>query len=179
MLGDRGVGAELGVLDGQHARDLWRLARPRLLHLVDLWNQLHEPMRMGHVIRLEPETQLRSVRTILRPQLDAGEVILHECDTVEWLQRQPAASLDWVYIDSDHSYEHVARELFEAGRVVKPGGWVCGHDYCPTTPGVMRAVDEWLAANGLRLDVLTDEEPHPVKGGGVAAFLSYGVRLPQ
>jgi predicted O-methyltransferase YrrM len=53
-----------------------------------------------------------------------------------------AGSVDLVYIDADHSYQHVFADINLALRLVRPDGVVCGHDYDSTHPGVMQAVDE-------------------------------------
>jgi predicted O-methyltransferase YrrM len=69
------------------------------------------------------------------------------------------AEFDMCYIDADHSYEAVRRDILACTRVVKPTGWLAGHDY--HHPQVARAVqsmvDEaisfpdgsWLARNSL------------------------------
>ena len=52
-------------------------------------------------------------------------------------------SFDLCYIDADHSYEAVKDDIKECKRLVRPGGYIGGHDYgwwdCP---GVKPAVDE-------------------------------------
>lgn len=53
------------------------------------------------------------------------------------------ASLDFVFIDADHSYEGCKADIEAWTRKVKRGGWLCGHDYGhPDFPGVKIAVDE-------------------------------------
>lgn len=56
-------------------------------------------------------------------------------------------SLDWpvdmVFIDGDHKYETVVKDIKKAYELLKPGGLICGHDYNhPMWPGVKQAVDE-------------------------------------
>ena len=59
----------------------------------------------------------------------------------------PDESLDWVYIDADHAYEGVKRDLEAYFRVVKPGGFIAGDDYGHVDrwfgDGVRQAVDEF------------------------------------
>lgn len=50
-------------------------------------------------------------------------------------------SLDFVFIDADHSYEAVRRDIDAWRSKVKPGGWFGGHDYNRKFFGVVRAVD--------------------------------------
>ncbi|NJO34847.1 MAG: hypothetical protein HC869_18740 [Rhodospirillales bacterium] len=47
-------------------------------------------------------------------------------------------------------------------RVVKAGGWICGHDYAAVLGGVVAAVDEFCYQHGQRLAVVTDEPEKPV-----------------
>jgi predicted O-methyltransferase YrrM len=69
------------------------------------------------------------------------------------------AEFDLCYIDADHSYEAVRRDILACTRIVKPDGWLAGHDY--HQPQVARAVQSmvddpirfrdgsWLARNRL------------------------------
>lgn len=50
------------------------------------------------------------------------------------------ASLDLVFIDADHSYEWVKKDIAAYKPKLKPGGWLTGHDI--DFPGVNRAVNE-------------------------------------
>ena len=43
-------------------------------------------------------------------------------------------SLDFVYIDADHSFRHIAEDLVEWTKKVRSGGVVSGHDYFYTSP---------------------------------------------
>jgi predicted O-methyltransferase YrrM len=56
-------------------------------------------------------------------------------------------SLDFIFIDGDHSYEQVAKDLRNYYSKVKLGGVFSGHDY-RVLPGVKRAVDEFAAEIG-------------------------------
>lgn len=56
-------------------------------------------------------------------------------------------SLDWpvdmVFIDGDHRYNTVVKDIKKAYELLRPGGLICGHDYGhPAWPGVKQAVDE-------------------------------------
>lgn len=51
--------------------------------------------------------------------------------------------VDMVFIDGDHRYETVVRDIKKAYELLKPGGLISGHDYGhPLWPGVKQAVDE-------------------------------------
>jgi Methyltransferase domain len=51
-------------------------------------------------------------------------------------------SLDFVYIDADHAYESVRRDIAAWWPKVRRGGALAGHDYTPEIPGVIQAVTE-------------------------------------
>ena len=51
------------------------------------------------------------------------------------------ASIDFVFIDADHIYEHVKKDILAWLPKVKPGGIIAGHDYNPPHE-VKRAADE-------------------------------------
>lgn len=51
-------------------------------------------------------------------------------------------SVDFVFIDADHTYEAVKLDLAAWLPKVKPGGIIAGHDYNYPHTGCVRAVDE-------------------------------------
>jgi len=52
---------------------------------------------------------------------------------------------DMVFIDGDHRYSTVIKDINKAMWLLKPNGIICGHDYAFSTwPGVKKAVDELL-----------------------------------
>jgi len=65
-------------------------------------------------------------------------------------------SLDFAFIDANHSYEGASADAAAWFPKVKPGGWLCGHDYGNPRWGVQRAVDEFAAK--IHLPVETDED---------------------
>ncbi len=54
----------------------------------------------------------------------------------------PDHSLDCVFIDGEHSYEPVIRDINLWKSKVKSGGYLSGDDYEPPWQGVIQAVDE-------------------------------------
>lgn len=64
-------------------------------------------------------------------------------------------TIDCVYIDGDHTYSGVAADIKMWGPIVRPGGMIVFDDYgdgpAASFPGVVQAVDEFVAANKLQL----------------------------
>ena len=65
-----------------------------------------------------------------------------EIDTQHALSLEPENSLDFVYVDADHTYWAVMQEIGMAWSRVRPGGMLAGHDFAPGLPDVVRAVKE-------------------------------------
>jgi hypothetical protein len=66
-------------------------------------------------------------------------------------------SLGFVYIDGLHDYEHVAVDIAAWWPKVRSGGILAGHDYIWCMPGVVRAVNEFIAREGLPLNLTAEE----------------------
>jgi predicted O-methyltransferase YrrM len=62
-------------------------------------------------------------------------------DSAQMAEGVEDGSLDFVFIDADHSYEAVRKDIDAWRSKVRPGGWFGGHDYNRKFPGVIRAVD--------------------------------------
>ena len=56
---------------------------------------------------------------------------------------------DFIYIDGDHSYEAVKRDIDLYYPKVSEGGVLGGHDFCGSCPGVCRAVIEFCDDNDI------------------------------
>jgi hypothetical protein len=87
----------------------------------------------------------------------AANINLHKSDSSTFLNNCADSYYDIVYIDGDHSYAGVKRDLESALRKVKNGGYIMGHDYEMNMNkarnvydfGVKRAVDEFCAKHKL------------------------------
>lgn len=152
-----GIGAELGVHRGDFSVTLYHTCKPKLLYLVDLW----EPMfpQLGYY-RWDSYESL--VGKKFEEEIKNGLVKLVKSRTVDFLRTLSDSSLDWVYLDSDHTYLNTQDELREIHRVLKPSGIIMGHDLC-TEPkawgtGVPRAVLEFVQDRKMTIESLTNED---------------------
>ena len=92
----------------------------------------------------------------LLPEIERGRVWPIQADHARLVETLEAcggfAGADMVFIDGDHAYEAVARDIRSALAIVKPGGLIAGHDL--NEPGVAKAVqeafgpDRWTRGNG-------------------------------
>lgn len=145
-----GVGAELGVDQGDFTELILRRARPRQLHLVDTW-----------ATKRYNDDKARRVHDRFAAQMAAGQVQVHRKLSLDAASDFADASLDWVYIDSSHAYGVTAAELRAYASKVRPGGIMAGHDYSMGNwvkgfrYGVIEAVHEFCVEHDWELRFLT------------------------
>lgn len=60
-------------------------------------------------------------------------------------------SLDFIFIDANHEYEEVKKDIEIWYPKLKNGGIFAGHDYVQSWPGVYKAVNEWCEKNNIEL----------------------------
>ena len=142
LLRDPRRGAELGVAGGRFTAHL--LGQFPELHMlaVDLWAPRPRLDRVGFESYEEWDfTRLRrEFRERTAPYADRVTVI--EKDTRAAALDVPDGSLDFVFIDAEHTYEAVLADVIAWRPKIIAGGLVCGHDFSARFPGVMRAVNE-------------------------------------
>jgi hypothetical protein len=66
----------------------------------------------------------------------------------------PDESLDAVFLDADHTYEAVSKDLPFWYKKIKKGGWLLGDDYKSCCPGTTKAVDEFAQINNFKIEFL-------------------------
>lgn len=161
----RGVGVELGVHLGLNARDLLRVTRPTKLHLVDPWAEMrgadHENSWYERVDQAEMDGYHDAVVKMFTPHIRRGTVEIHRMMSWDAMAQFADNSLDWVYVDADHSYEAVKRDLETCYAKVKPGGMIGGDDYKLGGwwgDSIVRAVHELLISRPVKLKLVMDEQ---------------------
>ena len=128
-----GVGVEIGVHMGINAREMLRQLRPTKLHLIDPWQELKGHERAGtwydRVDQEEMDSYHDGVVNAFRPHIRRGIVEIRRMMSWDALAGFDDESVDWIYVDGDHSYAAVKRDLEMSFTKVKPGGIIAGDDY--------------------------------------------------
>lgn len=60
------------------------------------------------------------------------------CDSRTFDTSPYRESMDYIFIDGDHSYEGVKNDTEKALQLLKPGGTIVWHDYAAKSPGVLK-----------------------------------------
>ncbi len=141
------VGAEVGVADGRYSQILCNEISGLKLYCVDIWKPYESNWRnmayQDNAYRQAKE-KLRehNVEIMCKPSLDASTSILSN-------------SLDFVFIDGDHSFNYVMLDILLWSPKVRKGGIVAGHDYCHfTNSGVVEAVNKYCEINRIELNLI-------------------------
>jgi len=151
MLPQQGVVAEVGAAFGDFTREIVSRNNPRRLHLIDAWDS---PRYEGG---------LRQIRETFADQIAAEAIIIDRGLSVNELPKYPDGYFDWVYIDTDHSYQTTLQDLRISAAKVKRDGFIAGHDYCsgnvirPWPYGVIEACHQFCIEEGWRYAFLTLE----------------------
>jgi len=155
LLPKNAVIAEIGVFKGEFSKEILEICEPSLLYLVDLFcGRTGSGDKDGNNV-VETDMAAEYDRLCSMYRYDK-HVALVKMPSVTFLADLPCDSLDVVYLDADHSYESISQELALSRHKVKPGGFICGHDYV-TQWGVKRAVDEFCEREGLEIEYLAED----------------------
>lgn len=140
-------GVEVGVAFGSMSIWLTRLIRGLTMIGVDAFAAYDPADGMSEYMTQEGDEVHEFVDWRFRTE-NHGRLHLWRKTSREAAGLVPDASQDFVFIDADHRYEAVLEDIALWRPKVKPGGLLCGHDYCAGWPGVMRAVQESFGGQG-------------------------------
>ena len=154
------VGMEIGVHHGDFSARLIGAVDPKELHLVDPWEFMPEPEYRRAWYGGEAEggaaeldARYEGVRSRFGDLIDAGRVRVHRGYSEAVLATFPDGYFDWIYIDGNHLYDYVLRDLELSAQKIRAGGIICGDDYGVTgwwEDGVTRAVESFCRSRDVR-----------------------------
>ena len=161
MLPQHSIGTEIGVRKGDFSGKIVDLLKPIKLHLIDPWkyedsetysNALYGGKAKGGQTGLD--AQYEEVLGRFKHLIDSGTVEVHRGTSEEVAQSFPDEYFDWVYIDGNHLYEYVKKDLEIYYRKIKVGGYLAGDDYTDGNwwkGGVKKAVDEFVESQNIQM----------------------------
>ena len=140
--------AEIGTETGRYAEEICRAIPDVHLFCIDPWQAYDRyadhvsQARLDHFYDVAANRLKPYHATLIREtSLDAAE---------HW----GGPLLDAVFIDGNHHFDYVVRDIIAWAPLVRSGGMVCGHDYKPEGSeathipfGVIEAVNAYTAAH--------------------------------
>ncbi len=168
MVPEHAVGAEIGVHIGDFSAEILRTTSPRELHLIDPWehqkSDVYKSAWYGGQAKsgqTEMDERFANVGKRFDEQVQAGRVIIHRGFSTDILDQFSDAYFDWIYIDGNHLYDYVKKDLQVSFQKTKPGGLITGDDYAEGgwwDGGVKKAVDELATGEGIELVELRNHQ---------------------
>lgn len=174
------LGIEIGSFSGNYAKDILNIYDGRLI-LVDIWNLVNN----NTYIDSSNQVNYKKVYTDCMNNIYGHEnrCFMFRIDSENASSFFNDESFDFVYIDANHSYEYVKKDIELWYPKVRKGGILSGHDYLMMdwhhdnafTPngkdryiyddhgnyngefGVNPAVDEFCKQNNYTLNLTTEE----------------------
>ena len=149
--------AEIGVFIGDFSKEIYKITNPKELVLIDLFKgQAHSGDKDGENI-IYANLEEEYLKLIDYFKYDRVKIIKDY--SYNALSRFKDNYFDFIYIDGDHSYKGVKRDLELAFLKVKPNGYIVGHDYnIIRFPGLVKAVDEFCQLYNLKIEILTEDK---------------------
>jgi hypothetical protein len=177
------VAAEIGVAQGDFAAVMLAKCAPTKLHLIDPWRGYEIGGDDGARARFlaaveergggapppalhtsaEDDQKFQAVQDRFKGD---ARVQFHRAYSYRAAAALPDKHFDFVYLDGDHTYEYVLRDLFDYAAKIKDDGLILGHDYfedafaAKENYAVISAVNAFLARSGFIFVALT-WEPFP------------------
>lgn len=150
------VCVEVGVWKGDLSRQIVQ-TKAQKIYLIDPWKSIDDfPGRLHNTEQKILDDIYKKVRR--RFSFDNRVRVIRKFSTEACLGFENE-SIDWIYIDGNHSYEFVKEDLNNWWPKIKPGGFMCGDDYIDgkyqvenLNFGIIPAVDEFREKNKSNID---------------------------
>jgi Methyltransferase domain len=137
----RGVFAEVGTMYGDFIVPVIEINQPAEVHLFDY--------------------TMNNIRQENKSKLDTyGKVRYYVGDSSESMAKMPDEYFDVIYIDADHTFDGVWKDLMQAIKKIKPCGYIVCNDYTNFDPitlfpyGVYSAVNQFANENNFRFEFI-------------------------
>ena len=152
------VGAEIGVASGEHALSLLENLDISILYLIDPFEKYEEYLKDYNsdywATKLSLDETFLKAKKLLDLYKEQTKFVKKFSNSAV---KEIEASIDFVYIDGNHDYDYVRKDLELYYPIVKSGGVIGGHDFyngfSRSHNGVITAVIEFVHSKGLQLYV--------------------------
>lgn len=154
------TGCELGVFRGHFTEKILEIAKPKKFYMVDPWTKLGESFGWrnpnSEYLGGGKLTTLYAYEDACRRVSRFGDIdikIIEEYSEI--FLSSLDARLDYIYLDTTHSYAGTQKELLLMDRVLNDRGFILGDDWWHSPShvhhGVFRAVNEFIKTSDYQL----------------------------
>ena len=146
--------AEIGVNRGNFSKIILKIVKPKKLYLIDPWKSDENQIKMD-------ENYNKTLKRV-KNEIESGQVILKKGSSLDVLSKFEDNFFDWIYVDGDHRYEFVKKDLDLCYSKIKKNGFITGDDYNHQwglkKRQVAKAVDEFINKNIVDMIQLKNEQ---------------------
>lgn len=160
-------GCEVGLERGRNAAVMFENIPGLQLIGVDPYKQHPQASYVYHAeVRKWDQNYLDKIKKQALERLQGKDFRLIQNFSENAADEVPDNSLDFVYIDADHSYDFIMLDVIKWGRKVKKGGILAGHDYYydKNTSGrrakVTQAINDYTRIHGINFFITGEDHYH-------------------
>lgn len=146
----RGEFVEIGVFRGDFSLSLLENWKGEMLHMVDPWAAKGKPRGMHGTNK---DYRIASDKV----SLYSGRTTIYRRKSEEAVTFFLDGQLDGVYVDGDHRFTAVEKDLNLWWPKIKSGGVFAGHDY-RSNCGVPDALNKFVKRHGLKYETAPEED---------------------
>jgi len=164
------LGAEVGLEKGKNALTMFRNIPDLKLYGIDPYKQhAQASYDAAAQTRHWNAEYLSRIKHRAKRALRGQNHTMVQAYSEDAVRQFEDNSLDFVYIDADHSYDFVMLDLILWGRKVKKGGIISGHDYyydnnkAGRRAKVTQAINDYTKLHGIKF-FITDEDHYVMRG---------------
>jgi len=160
----KGEGVEVGVQEGDFSYKILFGSTLKKLYSIDPWKEFPKDDYVDGS-NLDQKTQnINYLITKIRLFIFGKRSSILRMTSMESSNIFKNNSLDFVYIDANHSYDECKKDIDIWWKKVRNGGVLSGHDYlngvvAGTVFGVKDAVDKFVEEENLKLYITEEDYP--------------------
>jgi len=142
------MGVEIGVYGGENVKSILKILPIKKIYLIDPYEK-YENYKEDALNNVEQKAHKKLIKY-------KEKIIWIKKRSIDALKDIPN-ELDFVYIDGNHSYNFVKKDMKEYYKKLKIGGVLAGHDIengIELNDGVTRAFVEFVSENHLKPYIL-------------------------
>lgn len=160
------IGAEIGVYRGDFSKEIYAIAEPKMLYLVDAWAKYPE-YEKDSLCHTNQEGNYNDTKAQMAHAIRAGRCEVIRGFSADVAKAWAGQKLDWLFLDSIHTYPFVLEDLREWSKHIVEGGVIMMHDYTEREAalamdfGVIKACTQFCEEAGWEVFVVTEEGDWP------------------
>lgn len=155
IFGDKSITAvEIGTYEGKNAQNILQTLNVKKFFIIDPYKVYNDIYGFDNKNTEDLKKHLDKVYRTARKRLKHSNTIFLRKTSDEAVSNIPN-EVDFIYIDGNHYYEFVKRDMENYYKKIRKGGILAGHDI--SYPPVMKAVSKFCIKNSLNCKVMRDD----------------------